>query len=56
MKKEQIKQLPDNILEKLIRECSVCNHKWMPKIRIDGSVVFTRTCPNPNCNSSKWNE
>ena len=55
MKKEFLDELPKDITRKLIRKCSKCGHMWMPKIRLNGTVVIARACPNPECGTLRWN-
>ena len=54
MKKEFLDELPKDIARKLIRKCSKCGHMWMPKIRLNGTVVIARACPNPECGTLHW--
>ena len=54
MNPDLLDKIPDDLLRKLVRDCSQCHHRWMPKIKLNGTVTLIKYCPN--CCSQKWNE
>ena len=37
-------------------KCNRCNHKWWPRISIEGKTVIPKTCASVKCKSPYWNK